>query len=345
MQQKKQSIPCAIPIIPGANTSDSQEKQAEAFLASLNRNSPHEKAFPNQKTLAAYSRKAKELVRAINKRMLDDSPLSIVEWMSTKRKTIQPSSFRFYKAALLHHLRSMPCSKEDDVDIELKSSIQMLEEMHPLPSAQPRRTSAKKRKFLKPAEMNLLISALLARRGKWSSISASYIKAAVIAGLRPSEWFDVNIEDGEPGGLTISIKNGKNTNGRSTGERREIFIPDEANSSDVLDFIKIIEQLKQSSRDFELIQKSIAKPIHETCKKLFSRSINISPYTARHQFSANTKNVYSKAEVAVLHGHRSIETSGRHYGKRKSGFPEFRLAYEARQNSVENFTNDGTISE
>lgn len=52
--------------------------------------------------------------------------------------------------------------------------------------------------------------------------------------------------------------------------------------------------------------------------------IHVTLYTARHQFSANMKNILSKDQVADLMGHSSNETAGLHYGKKRSGH----LAYK-----------------
>ena len=66
--------------------------------------------------------------------------------------------------------------------------------------------------------------------------------------------------------------------------------------------------------------RSLAQKIQSARKKARVKD-KITLYSARHQFAADAKAAgLSKAEIAALMGHRSIETAGEHYGRRSAGW-------------------------
>ncbi len=333
MSQNDAKPPFATPIIPGKDTNETTQQAASRFLTELKTPIGELDTTKTPETCSAYAERAKWMISLVVRDLGEYSHSALVGWLRAKREFIRPSTFRQYRSAIIYYWQE---SGEVPPSEELTMAVSMLQALTPVPSGKRiRRTSSKKRKFIREEEIDLLLARLRASRGKWSPIAAQYLRAALETGMRPGEWGDVYVTEEDHTGILISIKNGKNTNYRATGERREMLIPSENGGAAVVkEFLTSIHRLMESEIEYHKIQGSIARALRFASLSVFGREINISPYSTRHQFSANAKNLYSKEEVAVLKGHRSIETSGNHYGKRTSGHMRFRIAFENRKNAI-----------
>ncbi len=167
------------------------------------------------------------------------------------------------------------------------------------------------------------------------------------AGLRPSEWFSARLAV-HPGRekATLTVRNAKSTNGRGTGEHREIIIESgdaieaiQANLDAIADWMGEPGNSPGSPPESPAHQaelaalartygREIAQAMRDAQVRLWGKSRGITPYSFRHQFSANAKaDGRSKREIADLMGHGSSETAGIHYGRKRHGYSN--LAPEA----------------
>lgn len=298
------------------------------------------------KTRNAYlNRATKQLLPAVRRMFLDDSPDSIVQYLQFIAQERRHATLRQYRAALIYYLSGIKA--QHGADPQVASSIDAaIDAIRKVKSSKrkdlPVRTSSAKRKYIKQKEVLELVTAL-AQSGKWGAISNEYIMANIIAGLRPSEWAHASMIQ-HAGRYVLTVRNGKNSNGRATGEFRWMLIPHEA-ARYVQTYIDRIASLQSEGFDIDRINTLIRRRIRKYAKKLFGKNVFITPYTIRHQFSANAKNVYTQAEVAVLHGHRSDRTATIHYGRRRSGFEEFQTYWIDSMASLEKILNDAIMTE
>ena len=137
----------------------------------------------------------------------------------------------------------------------------------------------------------------------------------ILTGLRPREWEGASLDEE---GLVLRVRNAKQTNGRANGTHRHLRLhrmtPDEQNA------IRQMVDLVATSADFPLLYARVRKIIWRTAKRCWPRRTQRpSLYSARHQWAANAKRIYSKRVVAALAGHASVETAGIHYARRSRG--------------------------
>lgn len=222
-------------------------------------------------------------------------------------------------------------------------------------SGADKRTASLKRRSLKPEEMQRLFQIASSSPRLNEVRVATFIIASVFTGLRPSEFANAIFEDG-----SIFVLNSKNTNGRSTGDirnvpvstRQWIIFLDSLGVQVSSDFRASLESeeslriayVEQALNHAAVITGgSVDFPVNDQSESrkdklsAFFKSCSASrfkdwekspcPYTGRHVFTANWKNILSKEGVATLLGHASTETAGKHYARRVQGSPMFRGEY------------------
>ena len=160
-----------------------------------------------------------------------------------------------------------------------------------------------------------------------SQIAGSIIFCSLFTGLRPVEWLNAKLI-----GDRLVVKNAKFSKGRSFAETRTIHIDKSKTPKGLLDNIKwLLDRIKEknwsglSEAEERKIVKSLAERVKYINDKCFEsdkgkKSLSYTLYTARHQFCANAKAAgLSKVEIAALMGHRSMNTAGEHYARKKHG--------------------------
>jgi hypothetical protein len=204
MNQQNTNIPFAIPLMSETAQSASYRDTADAFLSSLSNQISYQQQEIAPPTELAYLKKAKQLIRTVRSELLEDKPSTIAGWFEIKKESIRPSTFRYYRAALIY-LLTMKKNGDDKFIEEIDFAIETMKNLHPAKVILAKRTSAKKRKRVKKEEIDLLVSELNNVRGKWGKVSAAYIEAAIIVGARPCEWFGMKVIDRRDEGIVISI--------------------------------------------------------------------------------------------------------------------------------------------
>lgn len=167
----------------------------------------------------------------------------------------------------------------------------------------------------------------------------AFLKANMLLGLRPEEWFDAaafsylaSPKTRTTACLGIRVRNSKATHGRANGTHREILLHSiSANDlATILHFLELIEmhRMKQGRATQEELAKSFFGPLRHCMSNALARigyrhSSGGRPtlYSSRHQAVANAKlSGLNDREIAALFGHVSTSTAKSHYGKKLSGW-------------------------
>ena len=191
----------------------------------------------------------------------------------------------------------------------------------------PAKSSSAKKKFVN-AELLFRLDQYISLTGsEWQRRSMKMCWAIMYTGLRPCEWEQATIEE-EGKNLILTIVNAKNTNGRACGDTRQLKVTEGNAQKVVREQIESVIQWKKYSEtskagnDFRKVYVAqCANALRIAQIQYFGESKEITPYSFRHQFSANLKSAgFSKLEVAQSMGHASLKTAGQHYGKRRMGY-------------------------
>lgn len=217
-----------------------------------------------------------------------------------------------------------------------------------------KKTSGYKKKSIKEANLRSLIdwvseSDLLAKveqginkkeksrepKGIWKLRAALFLIAGTATGLRPIEWVGLQVVEDSEEELILLVNNAKNTNGRAHGETRNISIDSKHPLSEIVrihikEFSRFIESGEKSQLAIEYSKKcnaAIKLLEDEIMRKGGPKSVGLSMYSGRHQFSANLKMAgLTVGEIAYLMGHNSGLTAIQHYGKKRVGYSRRKIS-------------------
>jgi len=337
----------ARPILHGDVDNEPNNEQAKVYIESFSGRITPSSQTRSQQTVAAYqNRVRRQILPKVREEFFDDSPTSVMSWLISKSKSMRPATFRQYRAAIILHLESI-VPADFAVTAEIEAIIFEIKKLKPPTRNKnlPPRTSSSKRRFIRHKELIRMVASLRTTR-RWGNIAADYLMAAITTGLRPSEWGDIQVlpVHTKNEGIVIQVRNAKNTNERGTGELRWMFIPTPIDAH-VSRYVETIQALRREGLTIEQINKGVGRIFTRTSKALFGEKVHITPYSARHQFSANAKNLYGAPQVAMLHGHRSETTAAKHYGKRTSGFKPYKIYYAENISALEKILNGDIMSE
>lgn len=223
---------------------------------------------------------------------------------------------------------------------EMESYIKMVDELPRLKILDEKEDSKIKALKHLPAKLTQDIFAqLMENKDQENSITIMHwISATRVVGARPCEWISAKLKkDFEmPGKNGATIKkaiiqfdNAKNTNGRTFGEKRQIILND-VNPDEMKDIEYMVQLVETIRNEYEPHQWEQAwEQYYEMCRGLLYRTnkkvrpkgkINLTFYSARHQFAADSKaSGITEYERAALMGHGSIATAEKHYGKKHLG--------------------------
>lgn len=157
----------------------------------------------------------------------------------------------------------------------------------------------------------------------------AYIKANMMVGLRPIEWFDAEIiKDTQSRTLMLKVRNAKHTQGRGFGEFRHIVLNGirQREIEHILHYLDIISLQKKYGKVSDvtsfakfnhLLQNSLANHVSVNFPHIKKKP---TIYSLRHQVVADAKAAgLSDVEIAAFFGHGSTRTARQHYGTRFNG--------------------------
>lgn len=304
-------------------------------------------------TIRLYSRKMQHASNRINGGDLNNlSPEDLVRDIVERinNKLITQSSARIEKASALFWIAEKAQSLLDNGSADLERYDYAYRDIQELTtkSLQKRsqNTSGQKLKAFPDEAVSILEKAALTNKSKALRNALLFIKANLILGLRPVEWFNSKLieyhnrdalgdyltdEDGNKiKSLALEVKNAKHSSVRANGEKRVILLDKltEIQISYIKRWLKLVSELKSENlvnfSEAE-VNKKIYSPLQRSIKCIFLKSgwDGASPalYSTRHQAVANAKaNGNSQREIAALFGHSSLNTASKHYGKKYSGY-------------------------
>jgi len=267
-----------------------------------------------------YEEIALRLFKKCKKYTLTKNPKwdTVARWMVKEIwPDVKHNTWRLYRSSVNHYVLMNHNELAKEVYDVLNTG------KHPSYRNKPLRTSGKKQKYIYGNEFEALIKHLKDGTKKWNVGALAWIQASVHTGLRPCEWVTaefVEANGDEP--AKIIVQNAKNTNGRSHGDTRTVYLnhltPKEERV--VKENMGAIKRMVKSY-GYDKYYRRCSEAIRSAGKKLWPTRIKRPTlYSARHQFAANCKKRgLKKVEVAALMGHATDDTATTHYGKKASG--------------------------
>ncbi|CAB3805332.1 hypothetical protein LMG28614_06185 [Paraburkholderia ultramafica] len=252
-------------------------------------------------------------------------PMTIVDHLIGRKPTIAKNTWKQYKNALRSHFQGLANESNESVAVEeLQAAIAALDSEPSTGSLKyGTRTSATKQKHFKQTDLDKFVDYLAGNVGrhKFANALRTWLLAAQLTGLRPSEWESAGLT--EIAGLPcLTLRNGKATNGRANGEFRTLDLS-KATAADMEVLLEMFAMLEGhlSEMRFDELQTSLTHYMKRATRACFGRRKKYPTlYSLRHQFAADAKLAgHTKEEVAAILGHATDETAGRHYSRAVSG--------------------------
>lgn len=290
-----------------------------------------------EKTHLAYVTCAKQLCARAIKARGHKAPFAIAmpdvaEFALTIKPTVARSTWRLYKASLIHYSQWLADSTDDPyVGEDARRVVDILSgDTEDQPLRKGVRAPALKSKTFKQDDFDRVIAYVRAHydKHKFARLLDLWLRASRLTGLRPSEWewADLIEVEGEP---ALRVKNGKATHGRGNGETRTLIL--EQLTEEEVDSIRELNEMivgYVTEIPFDKLQNLLRlylRRVGRAC--LGKRPKYPCLYSLRHQFAADAKlSGASKQEVAAMLGHASDATAGKHYARRVSGESGLRVS-------------------
>lgn len=320
-----------------------------------------------QRTREDYARKmgivANQIEKAGKGRL---TPVSLIEHMNglIENKKIAQSTARALKAAAIFWLaeeaQSLLAQNLDLSEYEKAYTEIRALSTKELPHRTEETSSTKLKFFPKQALESLVEYAIKTPQATNTGSLIAFLKANLLVGLRPAEWFNVsffnylyrdkngNYISNKLGGtktaIAMTVENAKTTHGRSNGESREILLHDisDENLATLMHMQELINSYKSKhpeSTPHSDIIKGFFKPLQQTMshalqKMGYAKKQLPTTYSTRHQAVANAKSSgLTDREIAAMFGHSSTSTAKSHYGKKVNGW--MKMTFRASQESLE----------
>ncbi len=221
-----------------------------------------------------------------------------------------------------------------------------------LPERSSQSSSPRLKAFPK-ATLELLIEYVSEHpRATTASKLLRYLRANLLLGLRPSEWFGgsglacaiypdgpVDYKRAPDGAMLCTpmmvVANSKVSHGRANGESRELLLCGLTATEEVhiRTFCNDVERFAErfppltppdelARRFYQKLNKTLAAALK--AKNYQGGAITV--YSARHQAVANAKGSgMSIEEIAAFFGHGSVHTAQKHYGRKAAGWAKTRF--------------------
>ncbi len=232
--------------------------------------------------------------------------------------TLSKATWRQYRSALIHF--GTVSYKNGVIKLHTLNEMKLLLNETKPSKTKYNRTSTIKKKYLNEKDLESLTKYLKLSKSIYADLLINWLSCNILVGLRPSEWRYTALVDKPV--ISLEVRNAKNTNGRSHGNKRIISLKHLSNS-EIHTLVAFTETMKTLGNlgEYEKSYNGCRRLLQRANKSLWpKRKQNISLYSTRHQFSANLKiNGSSLSEIAYLMGHGSTDTATHHYGKKRNG--------------------------
>ena len=287
----------------------------------------------------------------------------VVDQLKIYSENHSVDSFRLYKSAVLFRFNEgLKKVRPSEIPIVM-AEIKRATAIRPNPGA--RKASKAKKNSIPEEDFDLMVHALVNYKGRslYGDSLSAWIKAGLATGLRPNEWEDAKIEFIDLPGCDALVphlvcRNSKRKvagpafrdieSARQEYPELEIetvfdldlnaiastFYPREMTrriplNDDEVDIVQrhldAIQLAQHSGSTFLQYYDSCRKLMARASRDLFDGKANYTLYTLRHQYAANGKKIFSRAELAERMGHDSIKTAENSYAsnhRAHKGFKE-----------------------
>lgn len=234
---------------------------------------------------------------------------------------LRPRTLRQYRASFIYFCEVEVENSRLDLDILEKIKVILSSAKAGDNKTLELRTSSKKQKHLRVKDLDFINQKLKSSNSKWAIPTRIWLISGIITGLRPVEWRQAVYDSEED---KLIIKNAKNTNGRSHGEFRTIYLDHvpEKEKALIIKHSELSLAFSSSGEEaWESYYQGCSNLLKYTCDIIWpKREKHPTLYSARHQFSANLKASGCKPEeIAALMGHAVDDTAMTTYGKKING--------------------------
>lgn len=296
----------------------------------------------SENTQQQYMERGRQLLARYRREraIMSDDLLSLdtvefVDWLFSLKPTLKPTTWRPYKQSAKAILLTVPDSDEAialiDQDQPEAGSEPERKTSPGKPASRdlPRRTSAKKAKYIAKRDFDRIVGYLrFLSASRYGQVLADWLVAGVATGLRPAEWMATSlevVEDKEaPGGryVWLYVLNAKHTNNRANGAVRTIDLSETRDET-----LAAVRKMSERGREWLYRgeygdhQNQCSQLMYHTCERMFpNRKTSYALTSTRHQFIANAKSYRRPEEVSAMVGHGVTDTAVENYGKKRSAW-------------------------
>lgn len=271
----------------------------------------------SETTEKLYGSHTKRFLRWLDDRGSDvGDPNSWVDALQALTGGLSKKTWRLYRNAVTWHLR------------ETRGGVFTGQFLLATDSVEKPPTKTKRLlRHIEPGVLDVIVRALLKRRGERPKRLADMLIAMVVTGLRQKEFATAKLVEGDSRMLVVrnakyrSSKEG--VPGRGNGPVRELILDERASPALLGAIVRTIDWCE--GRAWSSMAPNINRLFRRVIKDLVDRRqigskwSRLRMYDCRHQFSANAKEHLDllAGEVAAAMGHRSAVTAVSHYGKRR----------------------------
>ncbi|MBL0403736.1 hypothetical protein JKG68_07155 [Microvirga aerilata] len=259
-----------------------------------------------------------------------------VDWLADRKPEFGTATWRLYKASVVWELRVAVAGCEralaqgENTARETRRIAKLREALERLrregqTGAKTRtdRTSATKCKRFPQQARDMIRAALVTSKSGYASPLRDYLRAGVLAGLRPQEWPGVELRPAPDGwALEMVVRNAKHDETRGNGRFRTLRWRT-LSEEDRQILVRWVTHAKGASRNgsYEVLLEGLARLLRDHCRGLWPRrKQHYTLYSCRHEYAAQVKAGYTDpAAVAALMGHAFDATASSHYGRPRRG--------------------------
>lgn len=252
-------------------------------------------------------------------------PMAFCKWLAKAKFPLAAATWRVYRASALFYIKEHFLSSHNQCSEYLAEF-----------SSHNKATGIirAKQKGYSETDFSALLTFIKGRidnprtRGSgkiwWENLYFTLI-AGDLVGPRPCEWELARI-DIEAGQYNLVIVNAKTSHGRSHGPTRTIILSG-LSDEECFDIQKKIELTADAiarglCADMDEYQKILRRYLLLANNRVFpGAEKTIAIYSTRHQVVSEYKSTPGNNAhgLAAILGHRSTQTAGRHYGRKRSG--------------------------
>lgn len=275
-------------------------------------------------TVREYQKKWRTIIKRIGENADDEE---LISYFNQQKTLCRKSTFKMYRTAAVYILTEQG----------LTGLAQKIKSIQYIQQELPPASSSNKRKSLTVNQYERLLIFIGQKKSFVANLSERFIRATLHTGLRPIEWASAKLSHHE-GYSILTVHNAKFTNGRASGEIRELRIENEETIESAARLIGLFSTMGEKVAKAKLAQ--CANFIRLASIEHLGARFKITPYTLRHQYTANAKKIFSKEKVALAVGHNVTKTASTHYGKKSSAWSDSDLkrvmTHNMNQNMAEN---------